>query len=371
MMASLTKLPAAIAILQAVEKGLLTLDEDLRPRLKALAETQILRGFDDTTGQPIYEANPAPVTLRILLTHTGGFVYDLTEPSIMRWRKVTGNTKVHNSWTKKALRTPMLFEPGTAWNYGTNIEWAALALEQATGQGLHAYMAENIFKPLGMGNSSIGPANAAKSTEELRTHLAGCPARTADGTLEPAELPNPVENYDLESGGAGLLSTAKDYSKLLQAVLRGELLQAESLELLFMPQLEGDVLADMRRKLALHRPALAPEYTDDTPTNFAFGGMLNLEDVPGMRPKGSMMWSGFLNSHWVKLLHSSARSSSVEQHLTKFTAQSSGSTPRTISQPFSKLVFSLLPTRLQSNCTMSLSVRSTGSSSVEVKTRNL
>lgn len=303
MMASLTKLPAAIAILQVVERGLLTLDEDLRPRLKALAETQILRGFDETTGQPIYEPNPAPVTLRILLTHRGGFVYDLPDPAIMRWRTVTGNTKIHNSWTKEALYTPMLFEPGTAWNYGTNIEWAALALEQATGQGLHAYMAENIFKPLGMENSSIGPGPAAKSTEELLARLATCPSRAADGTLEAVELPHPMkaEEYDLESGGAGLFSTAKDYSKLLQAVLRGDLLQPETMELLFKPQLEGEVLADLRAKLAPVRPLLAPEYTDDTPTNFAFGGMLNLKDIPGKRAKDSLMWSGWMNCHWVKL----------------------------------------------------------------------
>lgn len=306
MMASMTKLPASICILQVVERGLLTLDEDLRPRLKALAETQILRGFDETTGQPIYEENTTPISLRSLLTHTTGFAYDLAVESLIRWRKVTGNTKIHNSWTLEALHTPILFTPGTEWHYGTSIDWATLALEQVTGQSLNEYATANIFQPLRMKNSFIGPANAAKSTEKLLTRLAIVPFRTPDeGILVPGEFPNTLENNDYESGGAGLLSTANDYARFLQAALQpGKLLTAENMELLFKPQLEGELLANMRAKLAVpgHRTALAPEYTDETSINVSFGGMLNVEDIPGKRPGGSMQWSGFMNSHWVSWL---------------------------------------------------------------------
>lgn len=295
----MTKLPAVICILHAVEKGLLTLDEDLRPRLKALAETQILRGFDEATGQPIYEENTVPISLRALLTHTAGFTYDLALKSIMRWREVTGNTKINNTWTFESLHTPLICTPGTQWNYGTGIDWATLVLEQVTGQGLNEYATEHVFKPLGMMHSFIGPANAAKTTEELLARLAAVPSRVPDGTLVPGELPYPLQEYDYECGGAGLVSTARDYSKLLQAVLQGKLINAESTKLLFAPQLQGKVLDDMRTKVALFRPAFAPEYADDTPANFAFGGMLNLADVPGKRPEGSLQWSGYTNPHWV------------------------------------------------------------------------
>lgn len=300
----MTKLPAVVCVLQLVERGLLTLDEDLRLRLKALAETQILRGFDDATGQPVYEENTTPISLRTLLTHTSGFAYDSTVESLMRWRKVTGHTKIHNTWTLESLRCPLVFAPGTQWFYGTSIDWATLALEQVTGQSLNEYATANIFEPLGMKNSFVGPANAARSTEELLARLAPCPVRSADdGVLVPAELPHTIDdNNDVESGGAGLLSTARDYAQFLQAVLQpGKLLSAENLALLFKPQLQGELLASLRATVAVpgYRVALAPEYADETPINVAFGGMLNLEDVPGKRPGGSLQWSGYLNSHWV------------------------------------------------------------------------
>lgn len=300
-MASMTKLPAAIAILQIVERGLLTLDEDLRPRLKALAETQILRGFDVITDEPVYDENITPITLRILLTHTSGFVYDLPNKSLMRWREVTGKTKIHNTWTLEGLHTPLLFVPGTQWNYGTSIDWATLALEEVTGQTLNEYASENIFKPLGMNNSFIGPANAATSHEELRSRLTHVAHRRFNEELVPGKFPYPRRNYEFESGGAGLVSTARDYAKLLQAVLQGKLLSEKSAELLFQPQLEGELLAGLRETLAVSRNVLAPEYTNETPANFAFGGMLNMEDVPDKRPEGSMMWSGLTNSHWASL----------------------------------------------------------------------
>lgn len=300
-MASMTKLPAVISVLQVVERGLLTLNEDLRPRLKALGETHILRGFDEATGQPIYEQITAPITLQNLLTHTSGFVYDLTTELLMRWRQVSGNMKIHNTWTFEGLHTPLLFAPGTEWNYGTGIDWATLALEQVTGQSLNDYASKNFFRPLGMMNSFIGPANAAKSTKELLTRLAGIPLRTPEGALLPGEFPYPLDKSEIESGGAGLVSTARDYSKLLQAVLQGKLLNEKSMGLLFKPQLEGELLKSMREKLAVFRPALAPEYEDGTPANFAFGGMTNMEDIPGKRPKGALMWSGYTNPHWVSL----------------------------------------------------------------------
>ena len=62
-LASMTKLFTAICVFQLVEKGLVTLDEDVRLHIKELAEAQILRGFDEND-QPILEDNTRPITLR-------------------------------------------------------------------------------------------------------------------------------------------------------------------------------------------------------------------------------------------------------------------------------------------------------------------
>ncbi|KAI7778117.1 hypothetical protein LA080_002617 [Diaporthe eres] len=69
--ASLTKLLTATCLLQLVERGRITIDEDLRLRLPFLSDVQILRGFDGDD-KPILESNHRPITLWHLLTHTSG-----------------------------------------------------------------------------------------------------------------------------------------------------------------------------------------------------------------------------------------------------------------------------------------------------------
>lgn len=284
--ASMTKLASAICVLQIVEQGLITLDEDVRPRIKFLAEVEIIRGFDDSTGKPILEPNTRPITLRQLLTHTTGLAYDLSEEILMKWRRAVKKDRINMTWTEEGFSTPLLFPPGTAWNYGTSIDWATAVLEKVTGQRLSEYMAQHILDPLGMKDTGFYPATFAK-----------IPFRGPDGVLENAPAPLP-KDHPVESGGAGLFSTAADYSKLLRAVLQGRLLSVTSNDLLFTPQLNGEVqksLMDNARKA----PSVFAEYPPGHPINFAFGGMLNLEDVPGKRSKGSMMWSGYTNPHWV------------------------------------------------------------------------
>lgn len=283
----MTKLASAISILQVVERGLITLDEDVRPRIKFLAEVEIIRGFDESTGKPILEPNTEFITLRRLLTHTVGLCYDMQDDMIMRWRRYTRKDKINMSWTEEGFATPLLFTPGTDFVYGTSIDWATMILEQVTGQKLSAYMSENIFGPLVMKNTGFWPEAVAK-----------IPFRTSNGVLEDA--PSPLhKEHPIESGGAGLFSTASDYSKMLLAVLQGKLLKEDSMELLFTPQLSPEVQKSLMKKIAGAPDAYSPEYPPGTPASFALGGMVNLEDIPGKRSKGSMMWSGYTNPHWV------------------------------------------------------------------------
>lgn len=285
----MTKLASVVAILQVVERGLITLDEDVRPRIKFLAEVEIIRGFDERTRAPILEPNTEPITLRRLLTHTTGLCYDLMEEVIMRWRRYAGKDKINLSWTEEGFATPLLFAPGTDFTYGTNIDWATMLLEQVTGQRLSAYMAENILAPLGMTNTGFYP--------DAET-VAKIPCRAPDGSLEDYPLPLP-KDHPVESGGAGLFTTTADYAKLLLAILQGKLLRADTMELLFAPQLSPEIQKRLMEKMAAAQDTYAPEYPPGTPANFALGGMVNLEDIPGKRAKGSMMWSGYTNPHWV------------------------------------------------------------------------
>ncbi|KAK2616135.1 hypothetical protein N8I77_002843 [Diaporthe amygdali] len=293
--ASLTKLPTAICLLQLVERGQVSLDEDLRPRIPFLSEVQILRGFDEND-QPILEDNHRPITLWHLLTHTSGLTYDIPSEPLMKWRQAVGRHKNNLTWTEEGFSTPLLFEPGTQWLYGTGIDWAGQLLEQVTGQTLEQYMRANIFGVLGMRDSGFRPKLLADQ-EERAARTASFSFRSLGGALEagPSPLPN---DHPLESGGAGLFTTARDYAKLLQAVLQGKLLSKEGMNLLFRPQLDEGLQKDLMEKLASAPEGYAPEYPIGMPANFALGGMLNMEDIPGKRKAGSMMWSGMANSHW-------------------------------------------------------------------------
>lgn len=294
--ASLTKLPTAICLLQLVERSQIAVDEDLRPRLPFLSEVQVLRGFDGD-GRPILEDNHRPITLWHLLTHTSGLTYDIPSEPLMKWRQAVGRHKDNLTWTEEGFSTPILFEPGTQWLYGTGIDWAGQLLEKVTGQTLGQYMTQHIFAVLEMRDSCFRPYLSSDQAERA-ARTAKFSFRSPAGTLNAGPSPLPDE-HPLESGGAGLFSTARDYAKLLQGVLQGKLLSKEGMEMLFRPQLDEELQKDLMKKLASAPEGYAPEYPIGMPANFAFGGMLNLEDIPDKRKAGSMMWSGMANSHWV------------------------------------------------------------------------
>jgi CubicO group peptidase (beta-lactamase class C family) len=87
--ASMTKAVTAAAAMQLVENGKLSLDQPAQQVLPFLAETKVLTGFDDD-GAPVLRAPRGTVTLRNLLTHTAGFVYDTWNKNLDRYARQTG-----------------------------------------------------------------------------------------------------------------------------------------------------------------------------------------------------------------------------------------------------------------------------------------
>lgn len=87
--ASCTKLMTTIAVLQCVEKGLLSLDEDISTVLSEWKTPNVLTGFDEG-GQPILKHATKKLTLRHLLTHSSGMAYSFSSPALIKWRKSRG-----------------------------------------------------------------------------------------------------------------------------------------------------------------------------------------------------------------------------------------------------------------------------------------
>lgn len=133
-------------------------------------------------------------------------------------------------------------------------------------------------------------------------HVAGRTAawqsRGGDGSsLAPGANPRDVAADAIDSGGAGLWTTARDYGVFLRALLADGIVRGETLDEMCRPQLDG-AQAAMLKTIADAWGSLAVEFSPDMELNHGLAGCINMRDAPGKRKKGSLMWSGMCNSHW-------------------------------------------------------------------------
>src|SRR5258705_11134403 len=146
--ASMTKAIPSTAAMQLVERGKLSLDRPIAELLPELAAPQVLEGFD-ASGEPKLRPARRPITLRHLITHTAGFVYDIWHPDMLRYRESKGMPDIF-SCKNAALMLPLAFDPGERWEYGISIDWIGKAVERVSNQKLGEYFAEHLFRPIGM-----------------------------------------------------------------------------------------------------------------------------------------------------------------------------------------------------------------------------
>src|SRR6202048_2082019 len=208
--ASMSKAITAAAGMQLVEQGKLSLDAPIGKVLPDLAAPQVLEGFD-AKGEPKLRAAKNPITLRHLMTHTAGFAYDMWNGDMVKYLEKTGTPGV-TSCKNAALKTPLMTDPGTRWEYGTNIDFVGKAIEAVTGKRLDAYLRDHLLAPLGMADTGF------RIGESQRKRLVGMHARGEDGSLAP--IPFELEqDPEFHMGGGGLYGTAADYIKFTQMIL--------------------------------------------------------------------------------------------------------------------------------------------------------
>jgi len=142
LLASQTKLLTTIAALQIVERGLFRLDDDVTEKLPELGAHKILQGFDEDD-KPILVERKKAITLksvryiwvpswrsvhadghcRHLLTHSAGCAYDGGAPTLIKYQKQRGRELGVGPTVPERYDYPLLFEPGTGWMYGANMDW--------------------------------------------------------------------------------------------------------------------------------------------------------------------------------------------------------------------------------------------------------
>jgi methyl acetate hydrolase len=293
--ASMTKAVTSAAAMQLVEQGKLSLDDPIGKLLPDLASPQVLEGFD-AQGEPILRPARRPITLRLLMTHTAGFCYDLWNADMGRYLEKTGTPGII-SCKNDALKTPLTTDPGTRWEYGINIDFVGKAVEAASGKRLDAYLRDHMFAPLGMNDTAF------KITDEMRKRLVGAHARGPDGTLSP--LPFELEQEpEFHMGGGGLYSTGGDYIKFCQMILnkgRGngnQLLKPETVAQMAQNNMGDIVVTKMASAAAI--------YTNDVDLfpgmvkKWGLSFMINTALTPEGRSPGSLFWAGLANTYfWI------------------------------------------------------------------------
>ena len=292
---STTKAITATAALQLVEEGRLDLDRPAKDYAPEIGDLRVIDGFDDD-GNPVLRDPASDVTARQLLTHSGGFGYDFFSETYKRLAEEHGQPSVITA-TKEALTTPLLFDPGTKWMYGTNLDWVGQIVERITGQRLGEVFAEKIFAPLGMTTMSFVLG------DDMRATLAEMHARGTDGSLTPMdfELPSPPE---VDMGGHGLYGTVGDYMRFIRMWLndgageKGRVLQPETVDMAVRNHL-GDLSVTMLPGVI---PTLSndAEYFPGQSKSWSLAFMVNNETAPTGRPAGESGWAGLANLfYWI------------------------------------------------------------------------
>jgi D-alanyl-D-alanine carboxypeptidase len=218
---SITKPIVAALVLLAVDGGLLSLDDDVSELLPDLVS-----------------ADP-PTTVRQLLDHTSGIfnagdegdpVADLerlTDPALREearelLRRYLAGEEVRLSdriWIALAETHDRYFEPGTGFHYSNvNYQMLGLILERTTGKPLAELLRSQIVEPLRLGSTSLAPAD--ESTPEMH----GFDARRQPGSL--VDVTDDITWFG-NGGNGGVISTADELLRIMQAIVTGRLLPAE------------------------------------------------------------------------------------------------------------------------------------------------
>jgi CubicO group peptidase (beta-lactamase class C family) len=219
---SMTKPVTAVAAMQLYEEGAFALKDPVAAFVPSFAELSVYS--DGPASGPRSAPATRPVLLWHLLTHTAGLTYGfhhahpvdaMYRAAGFEWAPPEGRDLAECCDLWAGL--PLLFEPGSGWNYSVASDVLGRVVEVVSGQSLDRFFAERIFGPLGMGDTGFwveGEA-AGKLAALYAAGPQGRPVRFDELGRRALRRPSCLD------GGGGLVSTAADYHRFTQALLRG------------------------------------------------------------------------------------------------------------------------------------------------------
>ena len=305
---SMTKPITSIALMQLYEQGKFLLEDPVEKFLPSFKDPVVLLG--GSLLKP--ETRPAQtvMTIRDLLTHTSGLTYGFhfqnNLDQMYRDQKLGGPLTEKQGRANVSLEEgidrlgglPLLFDPGTAWNYSMSTDVCGRLIEVIGGCSLDEYLEENIFKPLGMEDTGFF-VTEDKVDRFTSNYILG-----SDRSLEridPAEDSPYLKERLFLSGGGGLISTTDDYQKFVNMLLNAgafgeeQIIGRRTLELMTMNHLPlGKLLNEVGQST----------FSETALTGMGFGlGFSVLMDPAanaGLGTIGEFAWGGAASTRfWV------------------------------------------------------------------------
>ena len=281
---SMTKAISTVAALQLVEQGKLQLDEPLDQLMPEMSIIPIL-----TKEGKLVKATKS-ITLRQLISHTAGFAYPFLHNGLDQFSK-------HIPADYKFQDLPRVFEAGTKWQYGTNIDWVGKIVEKVSGKDLETYFRENITKPLGMNRTFFSVPDSLKGEittfgQVQNNHF------VPDTAWQYRELQTKTYN-----AGAGLFSTFHDYAQFIRCILNDgklndhQILKKSTIDAMFTNQI-GDLLTTFDDPTTAYPFLVNSETKFFAPNKFGLGWAIDQNGRKEIRNAGTAYWSGIANTYY-------------------------------------------------------------------------
>ena len=215
---SMTKPIVSVAAMMLMEEGKLLLADPVSRYLPEFGAQQVATLVD---GALQMRSVSQPATLHDLVRHTAGMTYEFlgSTPVQRQYTQLRLGSRERSlaDFTQQLSTLPLIFEPGSAFEYSRATDVLGRVIEVVSGLSLESFLQERIFEPLGMRHTAF---HVAEQHHEL---IAEPFARDPDGGVQMRVIDVRTQAA-LASGGGGLTSTAMDYARFLQFMLnRGEL----------------------------------------------------------------------------------------------------------------------------------------------------
>lgn len=280
---SMTKPIVSVAAMMLMEQGRLLLSDPVASYLPEFGQQQV---STLSNGSVVVRAARQLATVQDLLRHTAGLTYEFMGSSAVQRQyaqiRIGSRQRSNAELCRDLAALPLMFEPGTAWEYGRATDVLGRLIEVVSGQTLGAYLAQHILQPLGMTDTgfSVPAAHHARVAQPF--------ARDPEGGLQ-MRLIDVCQDTKLESGGGGLASTAMDYARFLQCLLnRGELDGVRLLGPRTVEFMTTDHLGEIPVNGGMARELLPPGHGFGL--GFAVRTQTGVASVPGST--GMYFWGG-------------------------------------------------------------------------------